>query len=238
MPEPAGAAISSGRDVAAILRGEIDPDRLAPGDVAIAGSALPAISPITGRTILAEVVDRFAAAQGSASPALEFIREYGRLLLTPVLRLLHSGIGLEAHLQNSIPVFHDGVPVRIVFRDLAGMRLHLPRVAAHTTVRLWPGSVIGTEDIDVARAKAGYTALQAHLGELILRLTQSHDLDEARAWRTVRQVIDDIYATDRLDAGDHAFFTAPTMPHKALVRMRLSEGGDIYVPVRNPLHDT
>jgi len=35
---------------------------------------------------------------------------------------------------------------------------------------------------------------------------------------------------------DHAFFTAPRMPHKALVRMRLAGGGDLYIPVRNPLH--
>jgi len=26
------------------------------------------------------------------------------------------------------------------------------------------------------------------------------------------------------------------VPHKALVRMRLAGTGDIYVPVRNPLH--
>ena len=32
-------------------------------------------------------------------------------------------------------------------------------------------------------------------------------------------------------------FTAPTVAHKALVRMRLSGAGDVYIPVRNPLHD-
>ena len=30
--------------------------------------------------------------------------------------------------------------------------------------------------------------------------------------------------------------TAPVVPHKALVRMRLAGNGDVYVPVRNPLH--
>ena len=37
--------------------------------------------------------------------------------------------------------------------------------------------------------------------------------------------------------GSHAFLTAPRIPHKALVRMRLAGTGDVYVPVRNPLHD-
>jgi hypothetical protein len=36
---------------------------------------------------------------------------------------------------------------------------------------------------------------------------------------------------------DHAWFTAERVPHKALVRMRLTGGGDTYLPVRNPLHE-
>jgi hypothetical protein len=44
-------------------------------------------------------------------------------------------------------------------------------------------------------------------------------------------------ATARAARADHAFLTARTMPHKALLRMRLApEGGDIYLPVSNPLH--
>ncbi len=109
MPETAGAAMSSGRDVAAIMRGRIDPGRLAAGDVPLPGAALPAISPVTGRTLLAETVDRFAASTGG-SP-LQFLHGYANLLLPPLLRLLDAGVGLEAHLQNSIPIFRDGVPV-------------------------------------------------------------------------------------------------------------------------------
>jgi D-ornithine---citrate ligase len=235
MPEIAGAAMSSGRDVAAIVRGGLD-HRLGPGEVALPGAALPAISPITGKTLLAEAVDRFGATRGLRSPAGRFLIEYAHLLLSVVLRLLDAGIGLEAHLQNCIPIFRDGVPIRMALRDFAGLRLHLPRLAAHSELRLWPGSVIGTDDIDVVRAKIGYTALQAHLGEVVAQLTTSYALDEDEAWRSVRGVIDAIYAGDRLDAADHAFFVAPTMPHKALVRMRLAGGSDIYVPVRNPLH--
>jgi D-ornithine---citrate ligase len=231
MPETAGAAMATGRDVAAIVRGGLG-GRTEPGEVAIPAAALPAVSPVTGRSILAEVVDRFGAARGLSTPATTFLSEYAHLLLSPVLRLLDAGVGYEAHLQNCIPVFRDGVPVRIAFRDFAGLRLctHRHRIA------LWPGSVIGTDDIELVRAKAGYTALQAHLGELIARLADSHRLDEDAAWATVRHVIDGLYAEYGWDPGDHAFLTAPTMPHKALVRMRLDGDGDAYVTVRNPLH--
>jgi hypothetical protein len=52
--------------------------------------------------------------------------------------------------------------------------------------------------------------------------------------------VDDVYDALRADsphaAADHAFYTAPTVAHKALVRMRLGSAGDVYVPVDNPLH--
>jgi siderophore synthetase component len=87
------------------------------------------------------------------------------------------------------------VPHRLAVRDFAGLRVHRPRLAAAGwRVPLWPGSVVGTDDDQVLRAKIGYTALQAHLGELVIRLGESHDLDEDRAWRTVRAVVDQTYA--------------------------------------------
>ena len=66
----------------------------------------------------------------------------------------------------------------MVLRDVAGLRVHRPRLAARGhRLRLWPGSVVGTDDLDVLRAKLGYTALQAHLGELIRHLADTAGLD-------------------------------------------------------------
>ncbi|MEV1289191.1 IucA/IucC family protein [Micromonospora sp. NPDC049679] len=237
----AGVATGSGRDMSAILRDGLD-DRLGPGERAIPGGALSA------GDLLGVLVDRYARTRGRTrrpGAALAFLTEYARLLLPPVLRLAtRYGIALEAHLQNCLPTFVDGVPHRLVLRDFAGLRVHQPRLAAAgVALPLWPGSVIGTDDPAVMRAKLGYTALQAHLGELVVRLAGSHGLDEAAAWRAVREVVDEVYdplRVDRLTAAaaraDHAALTAPHVPHKALVRMRLAGSGDVYVPVRNPLH--
>lgn len=241
LAEAAGAAVpATGRDASAILRSGLD-DRLRPGEIAVPGGALPARSPVSGRTVLAELVDYYAATRRHHRPdeaALRFVEEYAGLLLPPVLRLAtRYGIGLEAHLQNCLPTFVAGVPERIVFRDFAGLRLHRPRLAAAgIELPLWPASVIGTDDADVLRAKVGYTALQAHLGEIVVALTASHGLDEAAAWRRVRAVVDEVFESGELSSADHAAFTAPLVPHKALVRMRLAGDGDAYVPVRNPLH--
>jgi siderophore synthetase component len=226
MAETAGAAVpaGSGRDLSAIVRSALT---LEPGEHAVPGGALPAHDPATGTTVLAGLVDT------SGLTAAAWLTAYTRLLLPPLLRLATQGVALEAHLQNCLPTFRDGTPHRLVLRDFAGLRLHPQRLAAAGHhLDLWPGSVIGTDDEDVLRAKLGYTALQAHLGELVIRLQQTHALPEHQSWRIVRDVID-----ETLDGHpDHAFYVAPTIPHKALVRMRLAGDGDIYLPVSNPLH--
>jgi siderophore synthetase component len=243
LAETAGAAVpaGSGRDLSAILRDGLT-GRLAAGERAVPGGALPAIDPATGRTVVAGLVGAYAAGRGrndDAGAARAWLGDYARLLLPPLLRLAVHGVALEAHLQNCLPTFVAGVPHRLVVRDFAGLRLHPPRLAAAGHgVELWPGSVVGTGDEDVLRAKLGYTALQAHLGELVIRLGESHGLDEPAAWRVVRAVVDETY--DALPGAaarrDHAAFTAARVPHKALVRMRLGGDGDTYLPVRNPLH--
>jgi siderophore synthetase component len=245
--EEAGASALVGarhRDLAAIVRRGLD-GRLEPGELAVPGGALYAGS--AGGTVLAELVDRYATTRRLAhrpAAAGEFLDGYARLLLPPLLRLAtRHGIAIEAHLQNCVPTFRDGVPYRLGLRDFAGLRLHRPRLAGGGHgVALWPGSVVATDDADVMRAKLAYTALQAHLGELVIHLVSSHGLNEHAAWRSVRTIVDEVYDELRGDpavaadaACDHAFLTAPTLPHKALVRMRLRGDGDLYVPVRNPL---
>jgi siderophore synthetase component len=234
MAETAGAAVpaGSGRDMSAILRDGLA-GRLEPGERAVPGGALPFVA--------AALVAEFAATTGrtdGAGAAAAFLDAYARLFLPPLLRLTVRGVALEAHLQNCLPTFVGGVPHRLAVRDFAGLRLHPGRLAAAGhDVALWPGSVVGTGDEAVLRAKLGYTAFQAHLGELVIRLGESHGLNEDAAWRIVRAVVDETYSgLEGAARADHAAFTAPTVPHKALVRMRLAGGGDEYLPVENPLH--
>jgi siderophore synthetase component len=225
MAETAGAAVpaGSGRDVAAILRDGLS-GRLRDGERAVPGGALA--------VLIGGLVDE------SGLGARGWLDAYARLLLPPLLRLTAQGVALEAHLQNCLPTFRAGRPERLAVRDFAGLRLHPGRLAAAGhRIELWPGSVVGTPDEGVLRAKIGYTVFQAHLGELIIRLGQTHALDEGAAWRTVRAVLDETYDALPQARADHAAFTAATMPHKALVRMRLLGGGDTYLDVENPLHD-
>ena len=251
MAETAGSAcrLPGGREreLSAIVRTGLT-GRLGPGEVPVPGAALYATDPSTGGPVVAGVVDRFADTRRLAdrsAAALAFVDEYAALLLPPVLALATvHGIGLEAHLQNCVPTFVAGVPHRLALRDLAGLRVHPPRLVE--SLALWPGSVIVTDDVDTLLAKVAYTALQANLGEVVRQLVRSHALDEPAAWARVRQRVDEVYEGLRRDsrwatraAYDHAFLTSPEVPHKALLRMRLAAGrgasGDIYVRVENPL---
>jgi siderophore synthetase component len=254
LAETAGSAASlkgGDRDVSAITRAGLA-GRLERDEIPVPGSALTAISPVPGptgraRSVLVELVDRFAMTRGltGAGAAVAFTDEYARLLLPALLALATGhGIALEAHLQNCIPTFVEGVPHRLGLRDFAGLRVHSGRL--DRAVALWPGSVVATASVDVLRAKLAYTALQAHLGEIIVHLSQAYGLDEDMAWRRVRAIVDEVYdgllrhpAIAGLAEADHTFLTAPTLPHKALLTMRLQavsgRPGDVYRPVRNPL---
>jgi D-ornithine---citrate ligase len=216
LPETAGAACpaGTGRDLSAIRRTGLT-GRLHPGEHPVPGGALP--------IVLAGLV--------TGDPG-DWLRDYARLLVPPLIRLTARGVAFEAHLQNCVPTFVEGRPHRLALRDFAGLRLHRPRlIAAGHDIALWPGSVTGTDDLGVLHSKIGYTLFQAHLGEIVLALDRALGLDERRAWRIVRDVLDECCTGE-----DHAAFTAPLVPHKALVRMRLSGPGDLHVPVRNPLH--
>ena len=231
LAETAGAAVpaGTGRDLSAIVRDGLA-GRLRPGEVAVPGGGAVRAGRAgrAGRPVRGQPWPRRPA----RAPRWPSSRDYARLLLPPVLRLAaRYGIGLEAHLQNCLPTFVGGVPHRLVLRDFAGLRLHLPRLAAAGhRLALWPGSVVGTDDPAVMRAKVGYTALQAHLGELVVRLVASHGLDETAGLaggargrrRGVRAAAAPRPGHRRQAAADHAVLTARYVPHKALVRMRLA----------------
>ena len=204
--DPAGAGAARGRrrgDVPATPGRVRDrpgrlSGRLGPREVAVPGSSLPAVSPVSGRTVLAEVVDR------SGMTAGDFLPAYARLLLPPALRLPDTGVGLEAHLQNSMPIFVDGVPHRIAFRDFAGpaaapapagrARRRPAAVARlgdrHAGRRTWCGPSSATPRSRRTSASwwCGWPSRTAST--------------RRRAWRSIRDVVDEVYADGDLDPGD------------------------------------
>ncbi|MGH8929381.1 MAG: IucA/IucC family protein [Egibacteraceae bacterium] len=221
---------------------------LQPGEVAITGCALYATSPVTGRSVLADLVEQFRAAHAPAHDhaALAWLAEYTALFVPMILIMLTKyGIGLEAHLQNTLVVFRDGRPVRLLLRDFAGLRLNPARLAAAgVTYQPYPGSITVTDDIAQVRTKVFYASLQANLAEIITRLVADFDLPEATCWRLVWQEAERVFARLAADPAlvtrvraDRDALYAPRLGQKAFTRMRLQpQAGDIFHEMPNPLH--
>lgn len=235
------------RGLSALLRTDIA-DAVPAGRLAITGACLTSASPISGASVLAELVARSARTRGIAEPAAAelFLRRYSELLTTCAIVLLSKyGVGIEGHLQNTVVVVDEtGSPERLLLRDFGGVRLHLGRLAAAGyRLDLPPDSVTVAELTEVHR-KAFYTCFQANLAEIVLALVSGHGLETAACWRVVlghlSRALDYVRETDYAAANagrDAAAVTAPTLPHRTFVRQMLrGAGADLYVPVPNPLH--
>ncbi|GGL81572.1 iron transporter [Streptomyces fumigatiscleroticus] len=200
-----GAAAAGSPDLAAVLR---EP----PGVYA---------SPARGERVLPVAALATTALPRSAA----WLAGFARLALTVCLRLLEMGVALEAHGQNLLVVLSpEGDPLRLVYRDLADIRVSPARLARHgvPAPRL-PARVI-TDDVTVLRRKlfgslvAGALAGTAGAGPVLRGALET--------------AVRDLPRTEDLVA-----LVERPLPAKALTLMRLAPGasGDLWAELPNPL---
>ena len=140
------------------------------------------------------------------------------LLWTPLTQLLARGVALEAHGQNTLVVLRGGRPVRTLYRDLGGVRVH----------RTVTGDLIGdlpTDDEDVLRTKLAAAALGTVALQLVTLLERHRGADPDRLWATVAASIP-----------DRRLKTEP-LPVKATTAMRLAADplDDRWTYLDNPM---
>lgn len=216
-----GAWLEGARDLTAIARSPLSA-ATPPGAVCVPATALAATSPVTGVSLAAEY------AHWSGDPAA-WLRAYADLFVRPVLAKAAMGIGLEAHLQNSLVAMSGPRPVAPVARDLGGARIHTPSLPFPLV--LPPDSPVNAAGMDQVRSKVAYTLFQNHLAALVAVLERDCGIDAAAFWSDLGDRIADL---DLPDADREAYLSA-TMPTKALLTMRLHPGREIETPVDNPL---
>ena len=198
-----GAATAHSPDLAAVVR-ESPQEYAGPGErvvpvAALATTALP------------------------GSPA--WLAGFTRLALTVGLRLLELGVALEAHGQNLLVVLSaDGSPVRLVYRDLADIRVSPARLARHgIPVPELTGRIV-TDDVPTLRRKL--------FGSLVAGALAGTAGSGAALRGALEAVVRDLPGT-----ADLAALRAEPLPTKALTLMRLSPGtpGDQWAELPNPL---
>ncbi|MEV7415575.1 IucA/IucC family protein [Streptomyces sp. NPDC089919] len=193
-------------DLAAVLRES--PDRYADasaGESVVPVAALGALVPAAGRTA--------------------WLVSYAELVLGVGLGLLGLGVALEAHGQNLLLVVDSaGRPLRLVYRDLADIRISPARLARHGIAVPELTARQQTDEPEALRRKLFGSLVTGALGPL------------AGDARTLGEVL--TAATRELPPGEdlRALLTEP-LPAKALTLMRLSPPGtgDRWARLPNPL---
>ncbi|MGW0883086.1 IucA/IucC family protein [Streptomyces sp. NPDC002671] len=175
------------------------------------------------------------AAVASGDP-VRWLADFAGLVLPPALTLLSMGVALEAHGQNTLVVLRNGRPVRVLYRDLDGVRVS-PRRLGRCGFTLPPllGARAG-DDVDALHTKLFGGLISGVFSELVDVLARAQAADPRALWGAVAEV------GRRVCPGlshqeDAAAFFGDTMPLKATIAMRLSESPDKaqWTSVPNPL---
>jgi D-ornithine---citrate ligase len=237
------------RNLSAVLRENVE-TFVKVDEVAIVGSSLFGQSPITEKTILVELIEKYAEERKETSlrkAAFQFVSEYASIALPGFLTLMVKyGIGLEGHLQNSVMVFKHGRPVRMLFRDWGGSRIFQSRLEqAGLQTEFYPNSATATDCLKEMHNKVFYTVFQNHCGELLLQVCEQFGLQEEELWQEIHVICEAVFdhlETTTYDENariDRAAFYQEKVNYKALTKMRLEpEGKDYsYTSVPNPLFE-
>ncbi|MEU4424856.1 IucA/IucC family siderophore biosynthesis protein [Actinoplanes sp. NPDC024001] len=113
-----------------------------------------------------------------------FLKDLDLVLFAPMARVLERGVALEAHGQNTLIVLADGRPVRTLYRDLGGVRVHTTQ---HPDLDLHGD--LPTDDPADLRTK-----LTAALGtatlQLVTALAHHYGTEPDRLWNTIPDLLD------------------------------------------------
>lgn len=154
-----------------------------------------------------------------------WLADFTRLALTVGLRLLDLGVALEAHGQNLLVVLSaTGEPKRLVYRDLADIRVSPARLARHGITPLaLTGRLVTDEEIALRRKL---------FGSLVAGALAGTAGSGAALGAALESVVPDLPRTADLTA-----LREEPLPAKALTLMRLSPRtpGDQWCGLPNPL---
>jgi len=238
----AGAVLVDGQPCRSLAM--VQREAPAPGadEVVMPLAALAAPSAASGRPLVTEAVDA-----GYPGDPLGFAGDLARLLLPPLLRLLHLGVALEAHGQNTLVGLRDGRPVRVYYRDFGGVRLSPARLATAAIATPKLHGDLATDDPRELRTKLFAAVVATVLAELAATLEREYGTDPDAVWRLVADAAGDAYGagfSQRSTAagggpapGDADALFGPELPVKAMTAMRLSDQPltDVWTPLPNPL---
>jgi staphyloferrin A synthase len=160
-----------------------------------------------------------------------WLAELTAVFFAPLTTVLRRGVALEAHGQNSLVVLRDGHPVRILYRDLGGVRVSGRRLRAAGVEPPPLDGDLPSDDPAVLRTKLAAAALGTVAAELITVLSRYCGADPRRLWDTVAAAVRAAGTTDA------AALLRDPLPLKATTAMRLAADPltDRWAAIDNPM---
>ncbi|WP_037607463.1 IucA/IucC family protein [Streptacidiphilus rugosus] len=218
---------------AALVDGEPSPDL----------AAIVRESPALGLAVGERVVPLAALAAHPVKTvdAAAWLAGFARLTWPPLLRLLDWGVALEAHGQNLLLVLDEtDRPVRLVYRDLADIRVSPRRLARAGIAHPAVGGHVVDDDPVVLRRKLLGSLVGSGFGGLVSGFGGGDRREEARLWDAVAAEARRAAELLLTDGEDRRALLAEPLPVKALTLMRLDglpggPVGDRWTTVTNPL---
>lgn len=207
-------------------------------------------SPVDGRALITELIERPLAGRATPEAVGAYFRQYARTVVQPVLAIyLLYGIGLEAHQQNtSVLCAEDGTPRGLLIRDFGDGRTFAPLLEArgHTLQPYVHPGILPTvfrDDIEPVRTFVLDACFVCHLHELALALTHEYQLPPTWLWEILREETAAAFdaVKPRIEpslwhAERTQFLEAP-WPTRSVLRMHLQQYADYRLQhhLPNPL---
>ncbi|GAA2529380.1 IucA/IucC family protein [Pilimelia columellifera] len=211
----AGAVLVDGapcRELAMVLR---DAPTLAPGEVAAPWAALTARRPAGAASLAGQLAD-----VGYGGNVVALAADLATTMLRPVVALLHAGVALEAHGQNTLVVVRGGRPTRLLYRDTGGVRISARRLAAAGIAAPPLHGDLACEDPRELRTKVA-AAVAVPLGEMVTVLAEHGQVAPERLWAAVSASARDAFG--RVPGSRDRVLLDGPLPVKATTAMRLAE---------------
>lgn len=202
-------------------------------------AALFGLSPVKKVPLLIEIIE------ASRLNPISYFRNYCLCVLESQMHLLmHYGITLEAHQQNTLVIFEKHRPAGLVIRDLGSIKICFHSLyGSLVKPELHPDSTITCTELKELSNTFIHCNLLSNLAHWIQCLHEYYGFPKARFWKQVRQLIEELFHSFQVEIHPEIHqwhkeqFLSLPWQQKSLLSMRLNLDQDemIYSTVDNPL---
>ncbi|WP_445116088.1 IucA/IucC family protein [Acinetobacter sp. WZC-1] len=173
----------------------------------------------------------------------EWWAQYLKVSLIPLLELFASkGISVEAHLQNSLMEFSNGMPNRLIIRDMEGISVVAAMLGTDRFTRISEAPIGQDSSVWFSEQDAWiflkYYLVINHIAHVISALARSTAVEEITLWQTTRHVLKHETFTDQGRYYRDLLLNSVSLPIKANMLNTLyhTGGNPVWIEIDNPLY--